>query len=104
MHFVWHSRGKFLVRWSNKDRAYIFQSIPDLNSIRVIYINRHSLIVNQNDLAKVQTLTDNTENTITNSSTCINKWLVCDNTEDTNNDDTFKADFLNATSLKAHIN
>ena len=61
--FVWHSRGKFLVRWSNKDRAHTFQSITDLNTIRDTYINRQSLSINQNNLAE----------NITNSSTCTNK-------------------------------
>ena len=35
--FVWHSGGKFLVRWKNNQKAYIFNSVTDLNTIRDLY-------------------------------------------------------------------
>ena len=41
--FVWHSGGKFLVRWNNNQRAFTFNSITDLNTIRDIYICTNTL-------------------------------------------------------------
>lgn len=36
--FVWHSRGRFLVRWRAGERAHHFSSISDLRTIADIYL------------------------------------------------------------------
>ena len=41
--FVWHCGGKFLVRWKHHQRAYSFNSVSDLNAIRDIYTDKHTL-------------------------------------------------------------
>ena len=35
--FVWNSGGKFLVRWKNNQKAYTFNSVTNLNTIRDLY-------------------------------------------------------------------
>ena len=60
--YVWHSGGKFLVRWKNKQRAFSFNNVTDLNAIRNIYINSNSTELQQQQIQGITDSTDSNKN------------------------------------------
>ena len=62
---VWHSGGKFLVRWNNNERVYFFSTVTDLNTIHDLYKTTRSPI----DTQIYSNIIDRTDNNDIDSNT-----------------------------------
>ena len=79
--YVWHTDGNFLARWNRSSRAHFFNSLTDIDSIKL----QHNY--------KNETMTDSGEKTDV-TTRCLDKDIK---------KGTMKVGFVNATSLKWHI-